>query len=224
MKKTVLFVLLSLQAVLCWGQRVSILGDSYSTFQGAIPAGNAVWYTLPVDTSRTDVSRVEETWWWQVIERGGFTLEKNDSYSGSTVSFTGYNGADYSDRSFITRLPRIGHPDILLIFGCINDSWAGVEAGEYKYVCVRKDDLYTYRPALAWLLTYTRLLYPDTAVYYIIGDELRQDITESTKVICDHFGVPYIQLEGIDKKSGHPTVLGMRQIAGQVSALLRAAD
>ena len=221
MKKTVFFILLFFPFIACWGQRVSIFGDSYSTFQGYIPDCNEVWYTLPVDTTRTDVSRVEETWWWQLIEKMGYTLEKNDSYSGSTVSFRGYDGRDFSDRSFITRLPRVGHPEILLIFGCINDSWAGVEVGSYKYVHIQKKDLYTYRPALAWLLSYTRLLYPDTEVYYIIGDGLRHDITESTKAICDHFGIPYIQLQGIDKRAGHPTVLGMRQIADQVSAFLR---
>ncbi len=199
-----------------YGQRVSILGDSYSTFQGHIPPGNITWYTDPLDTARTDVASVEQTWWYQVIEQGGYTLEVNDSYSGSTVSFHGYGGADYADRSFITRLPRLGQPDIIIIFGCTNDSWAGVEPGKYKYRNIRKTDLYTYRPALAWLLRYSRMLYPEAKVYYIIGDGLREDIVESTKVICRHYRIPYIQLEDIDKKWGHPTVLGMRQIAEQV--------
>lgn len=203
-----------------WGQRVSILGDSYSTYEGYIPKGNAVWYKEPANLSSTDVTSVDQTWWSLLIKECGYTLLMNDSYSGSTISFTGYHQKDYSDRSFITRLTRLGNADLILIFGGTNDSWAGAEVGEFKYSNVRREDFYTYRPALAWLLEYTRKLYPETTVYFIINDGLREDITESTKIICDHYGIPYIQLDGIDKMAGHPSVLGMRQIADQVKAVI----
>lgn len=200
-------------------QRVSILGDSYSTFIGYIPAGNAIWYTGT--TERTDVTSVRQTWWWKVISEGGYLLEKNDSFSGATVSYTGYNRADYSDRSFITRLPRVGSPDILLIFGCINDSWAGVPVGEFKYEDITLADLYTYRPALAKLLDEAQSRYPNVEIYYIIGEGLREDITESTKEICDHYGIPYIHLHGIATQEGHPTVAGMDAIARQVLSVIK---
>ena len=205
-----------LMAVPAWGQRISILGDSYSTYEGRIPKGNAVWYKEPADLSRTDVTSADQTWWSLLVKECGYTLLMNDSYSGSTISFTGYHQKDYADRSFITRLPRLGAPDIILIFGCTNDSWAGVEAGEFKFDGIRREDLYTYRPALAWLLAYAKMLYPDASIYFLINDGLREDITESTKTICDHYGIPYIQLDGIDKKAGHPSVLGMQPIAKQV--------
>lgn len=201
-------------------QRISILGDSYSTFAGYIPAGNAIWYTGT--TERTDVTSVRQTWWWKVISEGGYLLEKNDSYSGATVSYTGYNQADYSDRSFITRLPRLGSPDILLIFGCINDSWAGVPVGEFKYEDITRADLYTYRPALARLLDEAQSRYPNVEIYYIIGEGLREDITSSTREICDHYGIPYVQLQGIAVQEGHPTVAGMDAIARQVLEMIRA--
>lgn len=207
-----------------WGQRVSILGDSYSTYEGYIPKGNAVWYKEPANLSSTDVTSVDQTWWSLLIKECGYTLLMNDSYSGSTISFTGYHQKDYSDRSFITRLTRLGNADLILIFGGTNDSWAGAEAGEFKYHNIRREDFYTYRPALAWLLEYTRKLYPDTKVYFIINDGLREEITESTKIICDHYGIPYIQLDGIDKMAGHPSVLGMRQIADQVKAVIAGTN
>jgi len=202
-------------------QRISILGDSYSTFQDYIPEGNEVWYKLPVDTARTDVSKVEQTWWWQVVKEGGYLLEKNDSYSGATVSYAGYRNADYSDRSFITRLPRLGSPDILLIFGCINDSWAGVKVGEYQWDSFTRADLYTYRPALARLLSDAQSRYPNVRIYYIIGQNLRADITESTKTICRHYGIPYVHLKDVDTKWGHPTIKGMKSIARQVLELIK---
>lgn len=203
-------------------QRISILGDSYSTFIGYIPEGNAIWYTG--STARTDVTSVRQTWWWRVISEGGYLLEKNDSFSGATVSFTGYNRADYSDRSFITRLPRVGSPDILLIFGCINDSWAGVPVGEFKYEDITLQDLYTYRPALAKLLEEAQSRLPNVEIYYIIGEGLREDITSSTREICDHYGVPYIQLHDIAVQEGHPTIAGMEAIAAQVLAMIRPEE
>ena len=48
-------------------KRVSILGDSYSTFEGYIPAENEPGYFQKVDTSRSDVVNVRLTWWWQLI-------------------------------------------------------------------------------------------------------------------------------------------------------------
>ncbi len=197
-------------------QRISILGDSYSTFEGYIPQGNEPWYFQKVDTSRSDVVKVNLTWWWQLIKEGGFLLEKNDSYSGATISYTGYDDADYSPRSFITRLPRLGSPDIILIFGSTNDSWAGVKIGEFQYSDFKRGDLYYYRPALAKLLEEALLRYPNVDIYFIINSELRQDITESTKTICKHYGIKYIQLENIDKRWGHPTAKGMKEISKQI--------
>lgn len=48
-------------------QTVAVLGDSYSTFEGFIPKGYATWYTTAVQKA-TDVNKVEQTWWWQVIK------------------------------------------------------------------------------------------------------------------------------------------------------------
>ncbi len=196
--------------------RVSVLGDSYSTFQGYIPEGNEAWYYTPVDTSRTDVDNVTQTWWWQVINQAGCLIEKNDSYSGATVSYHGYDNQDYSARSFITRLPRLGSPDVIFIFGGTNDDWAGAELGEYQYDHFTQADFYTYRPALAYLLQQAKERYPNVKILFIINSELRKEIVESTKVICSHYSIPYIELKDIDKKLNHPTVKGMKAIAQQV--------
>ena len=83
-------------------KKVSILGDSYSTFYGHVsPAANLCWYGVPGEKKENDVTKVEETWWYRFIHEHGFQLERNNSYSGSTVCHTGYEKADYSDRSFI---------------------------------------------------------------------------------------------------------------------------
>ena len=74
-------------------QTVAVLGDSYSTFEGFIPKGYATWYTTAVQKV-TDVNKVEQTWWWQVIKEGGYKMGNINSYSGSTICNTGYRDED----------------------------------------------------------------------------------------------------------------------------------
>ncbi|WP_289866304.1 SGNH/GDSL hydrolase family protein [uncultured Muribaculum sp.] len=201
---------------------ISILGDSYSTFQGYIPEDNLSWYSTLPDRSRTDVDDVTQTWWWQLISEGGYILGKNDSYSGATVCYTGYRGEDYSDRSFITRLPCLGSPDILLIFGATNDSWARVPMGEFVYKNLTRGHYYEFRPALGQLLDGAKKMYPGTDVYFILNDGLSEAVADAVMKECKHFDIPVIVLSDIDKKAGHPTRRGMIQIKEQVLNALQA--
>lgn len=205
---------------------VSILGDSYSTFEGHVtPDTNFVWYFKVPDPKRTDVSDVKQTWWQQLIRDKNLRLVVNNSFSGATISHRGYRGEDYSDRSFLTRAKELGSPDIILIFGGTNDSWAGVEVGEYpgedgKAPDGSAPDLYTFRPALDSLLTTVKDYYPGTEVYFIVNNKLRDDITESIVTLCGRHGVETIMLENIDKRANHPSVKGMAEIARQVGERL----
>ncbi len=196
---------------------VAVLGDSYSTFEGAIPEGNAIWYFKKNNPKNTDVNRVEQTWWAQLTSRKGWTLLMNNSYSGSTICNTGYNKADYSDRSFTRRMDNLGgNPDIIFIFGATNDSWAHSPIGEFKYENITTDDLWSFRPAMAHMQGWMKEHYAQSDIYFILNDGLSADITSSAKTICRHYGVKCIALNGIDKKAGHPSVKGMQQIADQV--------
>lgn len=200
---------------------VSILGDSYSTFDGYIPEGNASWYFTNTQNGRTDVTDVRQTWWWQLISEGGYILGSNESYSGATVSYTGYRGEDYSDRSFITRLPRIAPSDIILIFGATNDSWVGGPMGEFTYRKLTRGHYYEFRPAMGKLLSEAQNRFPGTRLVFIINSELRTEIVESIKEICNHYKVEYIELHDIDKKNSHPTIKGMASIKEQVLNFLK---
>jgi lysophospholipase L1-like esterase len=152
----------------------------------------------------------------QLIKKKNWKLEVNNSWSGSTICYTGYRDEDYSNRSFVLRTAALGSPDIILIFGGTNDSWAGSPIGEYKYADWRRADLYTFRPAMACMLARIQERYPTADVYFISNDGLKPEITESMATICKHYGVPMIQLKGISKTAGHPNIEGMRQIAEQL--------
>lgn len=205
--------------------RYSILGDSYSTYEGYLtPDTNLIWYYKPDNkalNSRNDVRHVEQTWWHQVLTDMDAALEVNNSYSGSTICYTGYkdkNGihADYSDRAFITRSNKLGNPDIILVCGGTNDSWAGAPIGEYIYGNWKTKELYYFRPAMAKLLHDLRADYPTAKIVFILNDGLRDEINESVHTICRHYAIPCIDLRGINKQQGHPSVAGMKTFAAQV--------
>ena len=165
-------------------KKVSILGDSYSTFYGHVsPAANLCWYGVPGEKKENDVTKVEETWWYRFIHEHGFQLERNNSYSGSTVCHTGYEKADYSDRSFITRIHNLGTPDIILVFGGTNDSWAGAPIGVYQYDGWTKADLYSFRPAFCYLLASLKQLYPAARIYNITNSELSEARARFAKIV-----------------------------------------
>ena len=227
MKKIIFTLLLPiLCSILAIGSEhsrsASILGDSYSTFQGYLdPDSNAIWYWSVPPEGLTDVDGVEQTWWHKVLNDNGMRLCINNSFSGSTICNTGYDKADYSDRSFITRMDNLGCPEVLFIFGGTNDSWAGVPVGEYKWNNWTPEELYTFRPAIARLLDYVTKRYVNVETYFLLNDGLSDAVTESIKEACCHYGVSLIELHDIDKINGHPSLKGMEQIATQVSAALR---
>ncbi len=209
---------------------VTIFGDSYSTFEGyLVPDTNAIWYPSAKHAGvKNDVVRVEQTWWHLLITEMGWKLCKNNSYSGSTIAYHGYNNDDYRLRSFENRAKDLGDPDVILICGGTNDSWSGTKIGEYKYsdwdTSLTPDgsgELYTYRPALAKMLDFMTKRYINVKIYFILNSELRPEINESTLEICKHYGVPVIQLHDIDKQHGHPSQKGMRAIADQVKQFIK---
>lgn len=217
-----LLCLCALQANAQDKTRISILGDSYSTFEGCVsPKWNEVWYFNTPKLDKTDLTDPAQTWWRILLENEDYVLEKNNSYSGSTICTTGYNGADFSDRSFISRMYNLGNPDLILIFGATNDSWANAPVGEFKWEGWTKEDLKSFRPALAYFLHSITSLYPESKILYMVNDGLKDEVTSSIIEACRRYGVPYLELQGIDKTAGHPNIHGMQQIADQLKAALQ---
>lgn len=200
---------------------VAILGDSYSTFDGYIPEGNACWYfTTP--QGENDVVSVEHTWWHQFCQDGGYELLLNESYSGSTICNTGYDGADYKDRSFITRMADVtaADPDLLIVFGGTNDSWANAPVGELQFGEWSSEDLYSCLPACCHMLDHIAEAAPDAEVVFVINSELKYEIVAGIMEACRHYDAHYLLLKDIDKKWNHPSVKGMAAINEQISAFV----
>ncbi len=199
---------------------LSILGDSYSTFEGEVPEGNYIFYPM---AEIDDVTAAKDTWWYQLIRMRDMRLLINDSSSGTTVS-TSVREQHRVEDAFVMRMRRslsaLGingeKPDCVLLFGGTNDDWLDVPLGVPQYSDWQAADLRQILPAYCCMLDYVQKNNPDAAIYAILNTDMKPDVTRGIRDVCAHYGIPCIVLDGISKKCGHPDRLGMRQIAEQV--------
>ena len=207
---------------------VMIFGDSYSTFEGYIPTTYKSWYKKN-GREGTDVKKVEQTWWYQLCEQMNYNLVVNDSYSGSTIGYTGYDGADTSKTSsFIYRLENYekqkffekNDVDIIFVFGGTNDSWANAPLGEFKTENITKDDLYNVLPAISYFIGELKRLAPNAEIVFILNTDLKEEIGDAAKKTAEFYGTKCIELTTFKKSSSHPSVKGMQSIASQVRKAL----
>ncbi len=109
-------------------KRVSVIGDSISTFRGYISYN----YSAHYPTTDGDLNLVGQTYWWRLIydHMENACFERNLAYSGTAVTRT--TNEKYSDTSkyswygqdFCTRFINqqgLGKADIVLIHGGTND-------------------------------------------------------------------------------------------------------
>ena len=101
--------------------RVSVIGDSISTFSGWIPSDNATYYPKGTVTSAI------HTYWYKLIYKymSSAVFEKNIAWSGSCVarstSVTTGNAA--AQNCFVERFINqgLGDPDVIIFHGGTND-------------------------------------------------------------------------------------------------------
>lgn len=203
---------------------IMIFGDSYSTYEGYIPEGFAVYYSghreLP-----PDVFDVKRTWWGRILEKTDSTLVQNNSWSGSTLGNTGYNNTDCSQSSsFIYRFEKLWNEgffeknriDTLFVFGGTNDSWSEAPLGELKLDGIEKTDLFNVLPAISYFAGTLKERLPDAKIVFIANCDIKQEVIDAIRSVCEHYDLTYVGLSNIDKENRHPTELGMEQIAAQV--------
>ena len=201
------------------GASFGILGDSYSTFKDHIPEGNRCYYP---NTERVDdVLAVEHTWWHQLMTRNEMELLINDSYSGATVCtdhslpvMSAYT--ERAKRSFSGDI----QPDYIFVFGATNDSWTDKTVGQVQYGPWEEADLKRVLPAFCFVLDHITKHNPNSTVVALLNTGLKLEIHEGMLAASEHYGVKAICLKDIDKQHGHPSALGMTQIAQQIEKAL----
>lgn len=208
---------------------ISILGDSYSTFAGHIPAHQKYYYPRPETVA--DVLHVSETWWHMLAKRRNYHVLINDSYSGSTVC--NHIREDLPPESaFIVRMKETlsnqgiceEKPDAIFIFGCTNDSFLDRRIGQLQYDNWSEDDLRQALPAYCYMLDYVTKQNPQAIIVTIINDMLNPKLHDGMVCASAHYQALCVNLQDIDKSSRHPTKLGMLQICDQVDHMLEMYD
>ncbi len=208
-------------------KNIVIIGDSYSTFKGYHPEEYEVYYD---GNSGTYIKSVQETWWHRLVTKTESNLILNDSWSGSTVCYTGRRNPEYAYRSsFINRMHILlnedffkkNNVDTVFVFGATNDSWLETTPlGEAKFENWCEDDLYSTLPAISYMISTLKKELPECKIYFIINTDLDENIVKTIKEASNFFGTSYIELENIDKINGHPTAKGMSAICEQVISQL----
>lgn len=203
-----------------------IFGDSYSTHKDHIPSGYAYYYCDEGRDVETPVTKmcVEKTWWGRLAKKAGANVVLNDSWSGSTIGYTGYEGDCSTSSSFIYRYTKLleagffdkNQIDTIFVFGGTNDSWSNAPLGQEKYSGFEREELFSVMPAICYFAKQLNQNHPDTKVIYIANCDIKTEIVDCLRHVAERFGAGFVELHGIDKEMGHPTVLGMEQICEQV--------
>lgn len=128
------------------GKTFSVLGDSYSAYQGYIPEGYAYHYPAgSVDTPG-------EMWWGELAASTGMTMLVCNAYSGSALSYTG-QFPDRPSGASAERLANLGDsPDIIIIMMGLNDFNQNAYPGTYKIGDEMPADISNFRNALTTAL------------------------------------------------------------------------
>ena len=149
------------------GKRLSIYGDSISTFSGWIPEGNAVYYT----GSNAGVATVDDTWWMKVIKAMGFELLVNNSWSGRAVSSisdgtTAYaTCAGYKEANVLQLKSGDVLPEVIIVKLGINDFDRECPLGTYDGSTALPEDPSTFTNAYAMMLNLIMTNFPLAEVW-----------------------------------------------------------
>ena len=211
--------------------KLLIIGDSYSTYKGMIPEGYAHYYAPEIVLPHAPVTKMEldDTWWIKFIRTTGVELVLNNSWSGSTVSYTGREGDCSRTSSYVFRYRQLlekgffkeNDIDTVIVFGGTNDSWSNAPLGNEMSEGWERKDLYNVLPAVGYFFTKLRETLPDAKIYGICNCDIKNEVRDAIRNSCERVGGKAIVLEKIDKMNGHPTPLGMIQIKDQVLASVK---
>ena len=146
------------------GLKLSILGDSISTFDGYIPTDYNIFYP-----GSGDISTVEKTWWWQVMNATGMELNANASSSNTTITGDSLDTTGSSTKRMIDLTPGDDGPapDILIVFMGTNDFLRSVELGTFTEPSPQDEGVVNnFCDAYELMIQKLNALYPNAEIYF----------------------------------------------------------
>ena len=191
--------------------RVSVIGDSISTFLGYIPSEYAYYYPRVNTSTGVGVTRVDQTYWHKFIYKymHDAVFEKNIAYSGSKVTSTHSTPVGFIERF---RDKKMGNPNLIICNGGRNDygesdasSPGNVEFAEgYTAQTLPPQSIFDalflqaendlenmdekrFLPAFIKLVKMMKNEYPQAKIILIIGDCLCPVYQTAIKKVADHY-------------------------------------
>ena len=190
------------------GKKISVIGNSRCTYKGAIPLSNRTFYP------RGDVNDITKTWWWIVINSINATLEVNNSYSAGRITNSHSSYPNYQ-----SRIDNLGNPDIIFLWGGVNDQNNGIPIGEINFD-LSDDELEPskFAPALIKLIRTMKTLYPNAQIIMFIETELEAEYINTLHQIALYYKLKTIDLTHLSTSKMdalHYNSSGMTQIANE---------
>ena len=183
------------------GKKISILGDSISTFYKDGSPVNSYYsgyneYYYPLYSST--VTSVDLTWWQRVITQTKTVLGVNNSLSGSSI-----NSGDITSR--INTLGKNGKPDIIIIFLGTNDNVNGYHS--------------QYESAYESAIKTIEKLYPDAYIFackmgyspfnrYYYTEEMRLNFNDTIEKLAEKYNMGVIEIDKYQTKENSSLYLG----------------
>jgi len=198
------------------GKKVTILGDSVSTYLGTMPTGYAYFY--PYSTS--GVGDVTQMWWMQLINKLGMELLINNSYSGTTVkSLYGNQTAGEIDSRLANCQVGSTTPDYIFVFMGLNDCRANVDLHEFTAAYTNMTNKLKTSYPNATIVLGKLTTGPFTTGY---GDVAGYNNAISSIALLNNFGVIDFETainvnnySGLICDSVHPNLAGMNAMYAQ---------
>lgn len=203
--------------------KVALIGDSITTWQGYTPYPNN--YQYPKPNKYTDLTSVEQSYWWKLIyeKMPSAELDVNTSYTGTCVQH--HDSKGHPGYCFLRRYDDMKDPDVVLINGGTNDSWSyGLPVGSHNFnLALEELDEYQFAQAYDKLIRLIRRDYPKAKIMLIIGDAM-QDYPKYYNLVIElatHYNLPYASVRFADRNAStydrvHPNAKGMQEMADQI--------
>lgn len=232
------------------GKKLSVMGDSISTFTGQQPSDYNIFYP-----ESGEITLVEQTWWHQVLTKTGMTLctnasSSNTNMTGNSLAMDGSAPGCSTRRVVDLRGADGSVPDVIIIYMGINDFSRSRTPGTFQAPGIRTEgEISVFSEAYEIMIQKIKVLYPNAAVYcctlpprccFVEGDsglavnEIGVQVTaynDQIRAIAQAYGVHVIDLfhlSGINwanldlflSDGIHPNVAGATLIANCVTNAL----
>ena len=187
------------------GKKISILGDSISTFDGYIPKDYKYFYPQPYG----DVRNIYQTWWMKVINGLGGGLYINNAYGGSTVcNFDEFSTSN--DKRLETLRINENNSDVLLIFMGTNDC-----ASKYVNVNTFKEAYMTMLYKLKTISPNSEIILINLPISKLYNKDFQYELNQVIRKCAEDFNYQLIDISGLDMTnelidSAHPNSNGMK--------------